>query len=283
MRRMFLLCFFMLFTIVYAKNDTKSDQIIEISKIKDVEGLADDMALRYGDDTVCMVYDLDNTIITNEPFYGSESWSHWVDSNDSNYSENLLKSGQVNKYDFYDSIRYMINYKPVETSTLSTIEFLQNKYPTIGSTSRGFQSDPTTKLQLSRNGFDFKKNPIGVKGDFDNSYLGLNSYKNGYTMYVGGIQYTSGGNKGVFLQSLILKERSKTGNAKLCQSIVFVDDTLSKVEDVKNALQGKFNLSLVHYTYLPDPENPKNWHPESWSKATKDVSKMVESLNPASV
>ena len=52
-----------------------------------------------------------------------------------------------------------------------------------------------------------------------------------------GIQYAAGGDKGKLLQTLINKERFKTDNPKLCQGIVYLDDTKTKVDMITNEVK----------------------------------------------
>ncbi len=249
-----------------------------VKHMADIIPFADKLADTYGKDKLCIVYDIDNTLITNKGRFASESWVYWQASQGNSYAKKLLGDNHANIYDFIDAIRYFINYQPVEKDSAEIISKLQDTYPSIALTSRGFSSIATTTRQLQYNHFDFSKNPIG-DGSFDNSYLHLNKYKNGYSMYINGIQFAAGGDKGKLLQTLILKERAKTDNPNLCQAIVYVDDTKSKADMIKRELKGKFAYYSLHYTYLPDPEDKANWQPNNWKKASGEITNLVNTLN----
>ena len=253
-------------------------QEASVKNIKDIIPYTQKMAQDYGKDNVCIVCDIDNTLITNKGKYASESWAYWQASKGNQYARKLLDDNNANIYDYLNAIRYFINYHTVEADTAKIVNQLQQQYPTIALTSRGFSAEATTSRQLEVNGMDFSKHPIG-SGQFDNSYLDINKYDNDYSMYINGIQYAAGGDKGKLLQTLINKERFKTDNPKLCQGIVYLDDTKTKVDMITNELNGKFNYYALHYTYLPNPESAKNWHVKQWQNESRLVQNLVASLN----
>ena len=251
---------------------------VSVKNIKDIEPYAAKLSKDYGKSSVCIVYDIDNTLLTNKEKFASEGWVYWQASKSNPYAKHLLSDQSANIYDFLNAVRYFINYQPVESDTVAVVSKLQKEYPSIALTSRGFSAEATTLRQLRVNGLDFTKNPIG-SDQFDPSFFAQNKYKNDYTMYNHGIQYAAGGDKGELLLGLIEKERQKTNNSNLCQSVVNVDDTGSKVDMVKDELKGKLNYYAIHYTYLPDPEDSKNWEIADWSKMSNYLQQIVNRLN----
>ena len=255
-----------------------TNQEVSIKNIKDIEPYIVKLSKDYGKSSVCIVYDIDNTLLTNKEKFASEGWVYWQASKSNVYAKHLLSDQSANIYDFLNAVRYFINYQPVENDTVAVVNQLQKEYPSIALTSRGFSAEATTLRQLRINGLDFTKNPIG-SNQFDPSFFAQNKYKNDYTMYSHGIQYAAGGDKGKLLLGLIEKERQKTNNPNLCQSVVYVDDTGSKVDMVKDELKGKLNYYTIHYTYLPDPENSKNWEIADWRKMSNYLQQIVSRLN----
>ncbi|WP_116963744.1 DUF2608 domain-containing protein [Fastidiosibacter lacustris] len=257
------------------------NQKVTITQIKDVEPYVDKLSQKYGKDSVCMVYDIDNTLITNNGKYASERWTYWQQSEGNHHAKHLLKDKNANIYDFLNAVRYFINYSTVEKDTVQIVNKLQSDHRSIALTSRGFSAEATTLRQLRFNGIDFTKNPIGSR-EFDASFLNQNKYKNDYTMYSNGIQYAAGGDKGELLYNLIKKEREKTDNPNLCQALIYIDDTSSKVDMIDNKLKNKFSYYAIHYTYLPDPEDKNNWQPDNWHKESSKVQQLVDFLNTTS-
>ena len=249
-----------------------------VKSIKDIIPYVEKMAQNYGNDNVCIIYDIDNTLITNSGKYASESWGYWQENKSKNYASQLLDDSNANIHDYLNAIRYFIDYDMVELDTTKIVNALQKKYPSIALTSRDFGSEAATSRQLVINGIDFSKHPIGT-GEFDNTYLEVNKYGDDYSMYINGIQYAAGGNKGKLLRTLINKERFKTNNPKLCQGIVYLDDTKSKVDTITQELKDHFNYYALHYTNLPNPELSKNWKVAQWHNESQVVQNLVDRLN----
>ncbi|WP_119343672.1 DUF705 domain-containing protein [Facilibium subflavum] len=79
--------------------------------------------------------------------------------------------------------------------------------------------------------------------------------------------------------TLITKERLKTGNPNLCHGIVYVDDTKSKVDMIAKQFKHKLDYYAIYYNYLPNPEDEKNWQPQKWQTASQALDNLVKILN----
>jgi len=59
-------------TVVFAVPSIHEERTVKSTK--DIIPYVEKMAQNYGNDNVCIIYDIDNTLITNSGKYASESW-----------------------------------------------------------------------------------------------------------------------------------------------------------------------------------------------------------------
>lgn len=213
---------------------------------------------------VCVVYDVDNTLLTAEPSFGGDSWAIWqstLGGTDKNLVTHWLKASTPG--DFEGALRYFITYHPVELATPKVVAEVQKRYPTIAMTARGFATYyAATKRQLTANSMDFSKNPIG-KNTLDNTLLALNSTGDGFKMYYNGVYYTAGDDKGLTLLNFIKYQRHLTGNQKLCSAVVFADDNKVNSDNVANALKNKVAFVDIHLTTV-NAQDRQLWKIANW-------------------
>lgn len=258
-------------------------QIITSSdRISSVESYATQLNCPTPAINICTAFDIDNTLITNEPNFGSEAWGNWqiylskAESNNPYLVTNWLSD--TNVFDAQSGVRYLINFEQVESTTATTIADLQSKYPTIAITSRGFSSMTTTVRQLLSNNIDMSVNSIGDH-QFDNSFLQQNRYKDDLMMYYNGIYYVAGSSKGEALLNMIKYYRNKMGQPNLCQVLIMLDDTPSKIDDIAKALNGSVGLIGINYTRVPQATDPANWYPSLWERQSVELKNTIYNLN----
>lgn len=241
---------------------------------------------------LCVVYDMDNTILAAEPNVGGDSWMSW---------NNNLKSNDINKitnwdlsadlHGFEGSLRFFIKYHPTEKDTLATINEIKDtqKHPSIVMTARSYERYfAATNNQLLANKMNFTTNPIGITGN-ESSPLTLipNKNHNAYKAYFNGVYYSAEDNKGVEILSLIKEQRKQTGDNSLCQTTIFIDNSMSNVKNVYNAFLNNSqnpNLIALHYTgyddYLdPKPDVIKSWSIENKGSTGEQLYKLIKNLN----
>jgi hypothetical protein len=231
---------------------------------------------------ICTAFDIDNTLITNEPNLGGEAWGNWQeyltesDPNNPYLATNWLSN--VGIFQAQSGIRFLINFKPVEPITATSIAGLQAKYQTIAISSRAFSSLATTTRQLAANQIDMSVNPIGDH-QFDNSFLQQNKYKNDLKMYYDGIYYVAGSSKGETLLNMIQYYRKKMNQPNLCEVLIMLDDTPSKINDIILNLKGQIGIVGINYTALPQAVNPANWYPQLWESQSPELMSTIYNLN----
>ena len=246
--------------------------------IRSVEAYAKRIHCPKRSNPVCTVFDIDNTLITNDPNFGGEAWGSWQESlapNDPNKISNVFSNTDI--YRAEASLRFLFNFNPVEADTVTSLQAIQKKYPTIALTSLGFSSLATTERQLLKNGLDLSKNPIGG-AQLNPYFLAKNQYKTELKMYYNGVYYVGGDSKGKSLLNLINTYRAKTGNPNLCQVVVILDDTPSKIDDIVSHIKGKIGFVAIVYTALPIASDSAHWKPHAWKKNGRELYQAIRNL-----
>lgn len=105
------------------------------------------------------------------------------------------------------------------------------------------QNAGTVSLNLSANPIHVSQSGLGAQG-----YFNCPGLSKAPLFYQDGIMYVTGQNKGQALHCLL----KKTHNKQHFNTIVFVDDLKSNVEDVANAFQNQKNISVYSYHYTAD-------------------------------
>jgi hypothetical protein len=172
-----------------------------------------------------VLFDIDDTLITNPISLGSPPWRAWVKSKIPPYNLGFT---------LYDALTLFIakntSYRTVETSTVQLISDLQaNGIPVFAFTARGRSQwyttdiegvDQLTHEQLNRVGIDFSRTVIPIElEDLEPTYF----YK--------GIIFAQHIKKGDLLKHLF-KDLNFHPSC-----IIFVDDKLDQVQSVETAAQ----------------------------------------------
>jgi hypothetical protein len=257
------------------------------STITSVVAFAKATKCKIPDQSLCLVYDIDNTLLSNGSNFGGEAWNNWqerLDASNKNKVTNWFKNGML--YQNIGAIRYLMNFHLVESITATTVTILQNDYSSIALTSRGFSSFATTERQLAANNINFSRQPIGST-NLNNplplapSFLEENKFKNDLSMYYNGIYYVAGGSKGKNLLKLINYYRKYTNNPKLCSVIIMYDDTVAKIDEVESNLRGKIGYIGIQATHLNTEAQIRTdlWDLDSPSSQASPLYLLLKSYN----
>jgi Protein of unknown function (DUF2608) len=217
--------------------------------------------------SICIVYDMDNTLLTNEPNLSSDAWGRWQRSlSESDKDKATHWIPNANPLALEGALRYFATYTPVEPDTVTIVNALQSKYPSMVLTSRSFDGYySATSRELKSNHLDFSKNPIGYNS-FDKKFFALNNSKDAFKMYYDGVYYVANDPKGPNLLKFIAYQRHVTRNPQLCKAIVFIDDNAENIESVGTSIVRDAYIG-IHLTKL-DAKDPRNWRPELWRLGT---------------
>lgn len=235
MYKKFILSFFLLFS-AYAQAE-----ILEINQIDDIRPYITQQS-----DLV--LFDVDDTLITNPFSLGTPSWRNWVKPNIPKYDTDFV---------FYDALTLYIAknapYRAVEASNAKLISDLQNSGNAVFAfTARGRSQWSTTDLegvdqfthqQLNHAGIDFKRSPIPSE---------LQYLEPAY--FYEGIIFAQHIKKGDLLKHLFKDLNYRPS------SIIFVDDRLEQVQSVEAALK-EVGIPFIGFWYRRTELDGANFNP----------------------
>ena len=237
---------------------------------------------------LCLIYDMDNTILSAEPKLGGDSWMSWNNGLDKNNPNKITNWGISNDiHGFEGSLRFFIRYYPTESNTLAVVNDLKDKqhYPSIVMTARSYERYyAATNNQLKINGFDFTSNPIGQTSSFSSPLVLIpNKEHTAYKAYFNGVYYSADDNKGDEIMALIKQQRKITKSTDLCRNVIFVDNSASNTVNVYNALKNNhdnINLTALRYSAYDGYMKPAKTSIESWQINNKSTAKaLLELIN----
>lgn len=247
------------FILVSCSNSARhdSDPISSVKKISDLSEIITSVN-KLEPQSVLVVLDIDDTLLTSREFFGSDKWYDWQrgkgkDKNDRavDISDDMKapcmfdilgitfeigtnKLAQENEYDPESN-------KKIKENTLDIVKRIDTDILVLTARSEKYRA--STHRELVRNGFDFSENhlyeamPVRFKvkeGD-----------KSAYVSYIDGVFMVSGMNKGNMLIELL--DRIE----KDYDVVIFVDDKLKNINNMKNALYSHGeDLYAFHYTKI---------------------------------
>jgi hypothetical protein len=229
------------------------------------------LAEREGTDSVLVVFDIDDTLLTMDQELGSHAWFTWQQELlDRDPASHALVAGNFGGLLAAQDLLYTLSrMHPPQPDLPALVEDLQNRgIRLIALTSRGHDLRDATRRELLRNGYDLGRNPIAPRPGFvgDDPYLPYqpgNLAARGLTgegaarfglgsprpvSYRNGIYLTAGQHKGAMLRSLL----ARTGRD--FRAIVFLDDSEEKVRDMIDAFppaSGRELKALVYTRAAP--------------------------------
>ncbi len=278
--KLMLACSLLMVKLSYA-NRIEAVQInkYEINKFSQVLEYTDKLGLNQPPTSLCVIYDLDNTILSAEPKIGGDSWMSWNRSlvaNDPNRIEQWGLSTDI--HGFEGALRFFIKNKPTEADTREIVNTIKDQYghPSIVMTARSYERYyAATKNQLEANQFDFMSNPIGNPATANDTLtLEPNTRKTAYKAYFNGVYYSADDNKGNEILKLIKQQRQITGNNQLCRTTIFIDNSNTNVENVYQAFLAsteQLNLVALRYAAYDNYLTPTDETKSSWNINNSDT------------
>lgn len=264
----------------------------EIAKFAEVLQYVDKNQTKQHPDQLCLIYDMDNTILSAEPNVGSDSWMAW-NSKLSLDNPNRISNWQISNdlHGFEGALRFFIKYYPTENSTLATLNQIKDQqgHPSIVMTARSYERYyAATNNQLLVNQMDFTTNPIGKTGAANQALtLTPNDATTGYKAYFKGVFYSADDNKGTEILKLIADQRKLNKNPTLCETTIFVDNSATNTKNVYHAFLGnsqKLNLVALHYTHYDNylttnPQDLKTWNINESASQGQNLLNLIKQLN----
>ncbi len=280
-------------TISLANNLSNIVESYPISQFADLINYVNNNTVKNHPEQLCLIYDMDNTILAAEPHLGGDSWAVWNNSLGANDERKMENWGYGEDFHSIEgSLRYFVKYHPTESTTITTINQIKDneRHPSIVMTARSFERYyAATEHQLSANKLNFASNPIGVTGSKSSNNLILTSNHNNtaFKSYYNGVYYSANDNKGNEIVTLINQQRRLTNNQKLCNTVIFIDNSETNVKNVYNAFVNKkngFHIIALHYTgydkYLKSESNSiQTWDITSSNSNAKKLLDTLNSIN----
>ena len=265
----------------------------DIAKFSDILNYVNQHQTKQDPDQLCLIYDMDNTILSAEPNVGGDSWMAW-NSKLSTDNPNKITNWNLSEdlHGFEGALRFFIKYYPTESDTLAIINQIKDtqQHPSIVMTARSCERYfAATENQLNTNKMNFKTNPIGVSGS-KNQPLTLipNNDFTAYKAYFNGVYYSADDNKGYEILYLLAQQRKLSRNSNLCKTTIFVDNSATNTQNVYQAFlnnkQG-VNLIALHYTaydnyLIPNAKTLATWNVAESSSQGQNLFNLIQQLNP---
>lgn len=198
---------------------------------------------------ILYVFDIDNTVLTQNQHLGSVQWFRWqAQLIQKGIDQDRVANNITDLLTAQGKIYHLSQAHTPETGTASSVSSLQN----LGSriiyhTSRSTSVRDITERDLMTHRLLPIKNTIGPDSGFSGTFTYADwtphqkpvSFQNGVYM-------TGGQDKGLWLEMLLSKTLFTP------EHIVFVDDERKNLENVERAFVGKISLTLCRYSRLDD-------------------------------
>ncbi len=275
-------------------NDCDTHRSEQVSSFQELLNYIKDSSCPTKDEPqrLCVVYDVDNTLLTQKHYLGSDTWSVWQNglvSTDPNKVVNWGAPG-TNFAAFEGAIRYFMNYYPTEEQTVNIVNKIKDylKHPSMALTARDYEHyNSSTNQSLAINKINFTTNliPDPTRKDLNTLVLTKNSTGEYYKAYDNGIYYAATDNKGTELLNFITKVQQASSNT--CKEIIFIDNSQKNVDNVYNAFTEK-NIGLISLHYntkwdsSPSNKDINNYWNVNTAPSARDFYNFIQEVNPTS-
>lgn len=264
-----------------------------ISSLAEIQGYIDQVKPSItSPQQLCMIYDMDNTILSAEPKLGSDSWMTWNNGLANTDPEKISNWNLTSDlHGFEGALRFFIKYYPTESVTVATINNIKDDqhYPSIVMTARSYERYyAATENQLKANKLDYTSNPIGKTASFYTPItLTPNKDHTAYKAYFNGVYYSADDSKGSEILEFIKWQRKETGNNNLCRALIFVDNSKTNVDHVYTTFknnQNNVNVIALRYSaydayLIPSLVTIDSWLITNGQSASNRLYDLIQKLN----
>lgn len=220
----------------------------------------------YSAEDILVVFDIDNTLLANQDYLGSDQWFTWkaqqIKDNGSDLFPDLLKWQEI----IYNGGKTRATQKNV-AAIVAKIQ--AENIDTIALTSRSPHYREATERALENMSIDMSLKQIGS----GIPYIFIPEGHKREASYMNGIFMTSGQHKGEMLKFLLSHFGSKY------RQIIFVDDHLKHTTRVFESYQNS-NTDILTIRYGKEDQRVKEFHESDAHKAvtTKKLKLLYETL-----
>jgi len=259
---------------------------VQIDDLGAIEETVAELSQRHGADKVLVVFDIDNTLLTSVPDFGSDAWFKWQDA--IRQRPGCEGDRVAEDFDGLLDVQYLAysigKMRPTQADTAAVIRSLADAdHGVMALTARGPEIRSPTVRELGRNGVVFPTAPPCRPGSTEQPSLcaerGLISARTILAVaqevlsareremlgaaprqisYADGVMMVSGQDKGLMLRMLLAS--SPIGY----EAIVFVDDGADNVIAVEEAFASAETptVAAVWYTAFEEA-NARFWRDEA--------------------
>ena len=266
-------CFFVIF-IIGCSSTPQGENISNIeSKKEEINDLADIEKLKLSKD-VLVVFDIDDTLLTSNKFFGSDRWYDWQNGKAHDHNGEVIEIDKNNRFSCIFDVLGIIN--EISTNTLT-----QDNAPDIFNgveqdklilTARSDKYRASTMRELDKNGFNL--DGVHLKNDgravnFEVTHAG----RKANVSYYNGVFMVEGMNKGVMLKQLL----EKIG--KSYQKVVLIDDKIKNINNMRDSML-KNSVHFVGLHYIRIDKSVSLIDISEGNKAANDLIELMKNYFP---
>ena len=241
--------------VIFLGNYADCAERVTTKSLKDVLEFVKKQKSKSSADSILVVYDFDNTLMAMNMDLGSDQWYQWQSAalKDADSKQAMVKT-KAQLFALQYKLYALVDMHAVEKETPEVVKEIQAmNIKSIVLTSRGSVLRGDVEIELDRAGISFKNSAIGPVGGYPSTFIPQGFENAREVSYQNGIVMGSGQNKGVVLKAILAKVESKF------KTIVFVDDTLSNIENVEKEFDADKEEALTTFFYTHEEDRVKKF------------------------
>ena len=224
---------------------------------------------------ILLVYDFDNTLMAMNQDLGSDQWFRWQTKLilEKKFKDAVAHS-PAELFEVATKIYALGRMHMVEKGTATVVRSLQSAgFKNLVLTKRGSSLRADIDSELEVTGMNFKEGALGPEGGYPGAFQFAETSRS--VSYMDGILMGGGQNKGKLLRELLKKTKSEI------QLVVFLDDTLSNIEDMEKEFS-KDGPEMITFFYTHEEPRVQSFERDQSQakKAWKQLAPVLKSVFP---
>ena len=237
--------------------------------------LALDLARKYGNEKILVVFDIDNTLLAMEQDLGSDQWYHW--QKDLETAEPCSDRLVSDRLAVQGALYFASAMRPTQASAAAQVRRLQDAgLRAIALTARGSDYRLATFRELRRNGFSFWPTAWPPAAGYAEEFVPEDLQRP--VRYEDGVVFAAGQDKGLVLQDLLQRSGEQ---APLL--IVMADDKQDNLQAVMKAFSWT-STKVQAWRYTREDENVAAFDPDAaaaqWDAVQPALMQIEEQFGP---
>jgi hypothetical protein len=250
----------------------------QMQETNDLAVVVDDalqLAARYGESAVLVVFDIDNTLLAMEQGLGSDQWYEWQKAlQKEDPCSGLLVS---NRLAVQGALYFASAMRPTQPDAAQQLRRLQDAdMSVIALTSRGADFRLQTFRELRRNGYSFWPSALPPQSGYPDEFIPAGGTRP--ARYEDGVFLTAGQHKGDMLKALL----DKTG-VSYPKVVVVADDKERNLQMILESFEDS-GTSIHAWRYNREDENVAtlnySLNDRQWKQLRPALQKIQQLLGP---